>query len=164
MTARLMACPWCLADGRQRAEEERRRQAGIPSRPTLQVWECGDWVCFRCGQLGNSEDLHLVEELLASPPQPELWLASARHTGKEARRRLWQMARRLLKQWARDGEPEAALELLVPWAQAHISPCPSREELEQVLETIAGNWVTDDEQAESAGAAGEAGAGDGASP
>lgn len=137
MTIERLWCPWCPLAAKRRGEVMRLQRLGIEPRPTLTVYDCLDWWCSGCGALGGADDIEALRQLVAEPPQPLHYLASARHSGKEGQQRLWQMARLLFGDWRRRGALRSGLELLVTWAQAHISPCPSRGECEAIFEAMA---------------------------
>ena len=131
-------CPWCV--GKTHPHSDR---PGM-----LYVYGCGDWWCDLCGALGGAAELVHVQALLDRPPEPEpsreLMVAMGAHRGDDARKRLREMARHLLRRCM--DEPELALELLWPWAARHISPPATYHECEAVLNELAARHL-DPEQA-----------------
>lgn len=121
-------CPWC-----------RKAADGEDGEPVYWLHVIGgtDWWCPRCGRMGGELELPELELRLRPGVTDDLLLASLIHSGPDAMRQLYAMAARLLRQWDQAGEPRAALEVLLPWAQAHIRPVPDRLLVEHVLEQCA---------------------------
>lgn len=143
MKARL--CPWCREAGRTVAVDDggpdqvRSILTWGLTRGYVELWvRDGHWWCRVCGRLGDAPEIELIDARNKQLDGQLRHLVAGKHCGAQGQRALRLMADRLLRQWKRDKAPTLALELLHPWAVAHINPAPSREQLEALLDQLAG--------------------------